>query len=380
VRIAFGVLSLASFCNAEGIQSGAQPACTAAVRGLVWNVEGAAGVADSSQICQKTAGDTYAWSSGVFVNSGTIIAITSGSCAAGWTEATELSGKMPYGTLAANGDVGGTGGSDAVTPAGTNSAPAFTGSALGTHLHGVGTFANSSTSGGTPAGTNATSTVTPSGTITWPAGVPTNASGAFTQGAISWPAGVPTAANESAHTHSVTAAGTNGSVSITPLGTNAASATSGNCAATNIAAGTGSTTACKATAPNLTVSAQTFTGSSTTVGAQTFTGSSVTSGAGSAHTHTLSWPAGVPTIAAGSFTQPTISWPAGVPAFSGSSSTVAAQVFTGSALSTHTHTVSGSSEAVSAGTPAGTVAAPVFSGTQFDNRSAYVKVIFCRKT
>jgi hypothetical protein len=41
---------------------------------------------------------------------------------------------------------------------------------------------------------------------------------------------------------------------------NSATATSGNCATTNIAAGTGSTTACKATAPNLTVPAEAHTG------------------------------------------------------------------------------------------------------------------------
>lgn len=60
------------------------------------------------------------------------------------------------------------------------------------------------------------------------------------------------------HTHTVTA-----------TGTNAASATTGNCAATNLAIGTGATTACKATAPNLTVAAQTFTGSSATSSAVT---------------------------------------------------------------------------------------------------------------
>lgn len=323
MRIALGVLSLASLCNAEGVQSGAQPTCTAAIRGVIWNVEGGAGVADRREVCQKTAGDTYAWYSGVFVPSGAIIAITSGACATGWTEATDLAGKMLYGTIAANGDIGGTGGSDTVTPAGTNSAPAFTGSALGTHLHGVGTYAGAAASAGTPAGTNSTSTVTPLGTIAWPAGVPTYTGSQVTSGAT-----------------------TGG----TPAGTNSTSATSGNCAATNIAAGTGSTTACKATAPNLTVTAQTFTGSALAT-----------------HTHTVT--------ASG-----TNAWPAGVPTLSGSSSTVGAQTFTGSAMGNHSHSMSGSSEAVSAGTPAGTVAAPVFSGTQFDNRSAFVKVIFCRKT
>lgn len=81
----------------------------------------------------------------------------------------------------------------------------------------------------------------------------------------------------------------------------------------------------------------------------------------------ISWPGGVPTIAAGTFTQPTISWPMGVP-------TIAAGVFTqpsfaGSALGTHTHST----------TATGSVSAPSFTGNSADNRSAFVKVIFCSK-
>lgn len=41
--------------------SGAQPTCDASTRGLMWNVEGGAGVADIFQICQKDALDAYAW-------------------------------------------------------------------------------------------------------------------------------------------------------------------------------------------------------------------------------------------------------------------------------------------------------------------------------
>lgn len=87
----------------------------------------------------------------------------------------------------------------------------------------------------------------------------------------------------------------------TPAGTNAATATSGNCATANLAIGTGAATACKATAPNLPVPAETF---------------------------------------------------------------------TGSALATHTH----------ATTATGTVSTPTFAGAAFDNRPAYVNVIFCAKT
>ncbi len=102
----------------------------------------------------------------------------------------------------------------------------------------------------------------------------------------SWPAGVPT----------------NGAIALGSF-VNTATATTGNCATANLAIGTGAATACKATAPNLTVPAE-------------------------GHSGTL--------------TSPTISWPAGVP----------------------THTTS------------------AVTGTlnNFDNRSAFELMIFCKKT
>ncbi len=48
--------------------------------------------------------------------------------------------------------------------------------------------------------------------------------------------------------------------SYTPTGTNTATATTGNCATTNIAQGTSTANACKAVAPNLVVPAEAFTG------------------------------------------------------------------------------------------------------------------------
>jgi len=119
----------------------------------------------------------------------------------------------------------------------------------------------------------------------------------------------------------------------------------------------------------------------------------------------------------------TIAWPAGVPIFSGNAlathihtfGTIAVAAHTvvatkqgasaGNVVTTATHTVSGSTQAITAGTPSGTIAwpagvpifagsvlaththtttatgsvsAPLFTGAQFDNRSAYIKVIFCR--
>jgi len=151
--------------------------------------------------------------------SGIVALILSGSCPSGWSEVAALNGKMLRGTVAANNDVGTSGGNSTITPTGSVAAPTFTGNA-----------------GTVPAET-------------------------FTGNAGTVPA--QTFTGSSATTSAVSAG--------TPAGTNGASATSGNCAATNIAAGTGSTTACKATAPNLTVTAQTFTGSALATHTHTLT-------------------------------------------------------------------------------------------------------------
>lgn len=164
------------------------------------------------------------------VPTGAILLVTSGSCPTGYAEETTLNGKLPLGTLTANGDLGTTGGSDTLTASGTVawpvSVPTFSGSALGTHAHtftgnalgthahelpfqipsttttrqlaaatfGTGTsraatgvsaagVANTTSaavalsqavSAGTPAGTNSSvSAGTPVGTVAWPASVPT---------------------------------------------------------------------------------------------------------------------------------------------------------------------------------------------------------------
>jgi hypothetical protein len=76
----------------------------------------------------------------------------------------------------------------------------------------------------------------------------------------------------------------------------------------------------------------------------------------------VAWPTPVPTIAAGTFTQPTISWPSPVPTIAGG--TFTQPTFAGSALGTHTHTV----------TPTGTNSTSPVSGN-----TAYYKVIACKK-
>ena len=56
------------------------------------------------------------------IPSGSILLIDSGACPAGYSEVPGLDGRMILGTLAAHANVGTTGGSDAITPAGTISA------------------------------------------------------------------------------------------------------------------------------------------------------------------------------------------------------------------------------------------------------------------
>lgn len=239
--------------------------------------------------------------------SGFIGMVISGTCPTGTTEVAALDGKTLFGTVAASANVGTTGGADTITPAGTNSAPSFSGSSATT----------SSDTAGTPAGS-----------IAWPVGVPTNATEAahtHPGSTITWPAGVPTFAGTSStvivnhvHVQSVNSAATGGLSGYTADTSTNTSATSG------------------------------YSTANPTGGSASYTPAG-----------TIAWPAGVPTngaTGAGSAHGHTITWPAGVPTFAGS------------ALAGHTHTL----------TATGTVAAPTFTGTSFDNRSAFVRVIFCQ--
>lgn len=308
--------------------------------------------------------------------SGLITLVISGTCAAGWTEVSALSGKTLIGTVAANGDVGTTGGSDTITPAGTNSAPSFTGSSAATSAVSGGTPAGtvaaptftgtsgstSSDSAGTPAGSNSApaltmNSYTPSGTVAAPV---------FTGTAGTVPAQTFTGTSSTAivnHTHNLvstsftpqvqggTTASTTGThiMTSTAVGgslrsagevTVAATPATGNPASGGVASYTpAGTNGTASFTPTGTIAAPAFTGNGATltgsVASPTFTGSALGS-----HSHTLT--------------------PAG---------TNSSPLFTGSALGTHQHTL----------TATGTVSAPVFSGTSTDNRSAFIKVIFCSK-
>lgn len=66
---------------------------------------------------------------------GDIVIRVSGQCGAGFSEVTELNGVTLVGTLAANGNQGGTGGSDSITPAGVNTLAAVADHASHTHQY-----------------------------------------------------------------------------------------------------------------------------------------------------------------------------------------------------------------------------------------------------
>jgi hypothetical protein len=300
------------------------------------------------------AGDDSRFSAGS-IPSGLVMFVdgTISACPTGYTQVSS-SGNYVLLTTAANADAGTTGGSNSYTPAGTVAAPTFTGTSNQT---------TSAVSAGTPAGTNGTTAFTPSGTVAWPVGVPTFAGSAGTVPAETFtgsPGTVPaqTFTGSSATTSAVSAgtpAGTNGTAAVTSVGTKFTTSSSGSFAFTTLA-GTAS-----AASPTVTVPAEVFTGSALATHTHTLTATGTNA--------TVSFtPAGTNSTAA--FTPAgTVAWPAGVPTFSGGAGTVPAQTFTGSALGTHTHTL----------TPSGTNSAPAFAGTQATLSPTYLKLIPCRK-
>ena len=275
---------------------------------------------------------------------GLLTFVVSGVCPAGWPEVSALSGKTLVGTVAANGDVGTTGGSDTITPTVatlTAGAQTFTGTpGMVPAQVFTGSSANTSAvSAGTPVGTNGTAAFTPAGTngtVTGPAQV------------ITWPAGVPTFAGIALATHQHELPMQLVSNVLTRFIASATFGVGASRAAIGQVANTANTTAA-AVAMSQAVSAGTPAG-------------------------TVTWPAGVPTNATSTIPAET---------FTGTPGTVPAEVFTGSALGTHLHAVTATgTNGTAAYTPAGTNGTSAVTGTlnNFDNRSAFVKVIFCAKS
>ena len=128
--------------------------------------------------------------SGGVVPSGTVMLIVSGTCPSGWSQVASLNGLVVLGTLAANSDVGTTGGSNTVTPTVASTSLTAAAQTVNSLTAAAQTFTGttnqttSATSAGTPAGSNTLGAFS-EGAISWPGGVPTNSGGAFAEGAIS---------------------------------------------------------------------------------------------------------------------------------------------------------------------------------------------------
>lgn len=201
-----------------------------------------------------------------------------------------------------------TGGAKTGTPAGTNSAPIFTGSALGTHSHGAGTLAVSAHSG-TAVGDHAAHTHS----VTSNVAVGDHASHTHTY----------TDVPNHVHTHNA-------------QGSTTAATTGGNVMTSTATGGSSRAMAINTGNPTTGVATGTTAGPSATL-SHSVTNNAVTSGNPSA---TLSH----------SVTQPA------------------------------DHTLSGSSAAVSAGTPAGSVSAPTFTGNSMSVLPPYIVVYMWKRT
>jgi hypothetical protein len=175
--LAIAFSSIASYTYAQ--PPSPCPSATGVYQPLLINSAGTAFWA-----CQS--GGWVSISVGPVIPSGLLTFISSGVCPTGWTEATELNGKTIIGTLAANGNVGTTGGADSITPAGSISALTFT---------------------GTSVNSQAITAGTPSGTIS---ALTTGADSSTTGGVAKAIAQTPifTGSALGTHLHTVTAAGT----------------------------------------------------------------------------------------------------------------------------------------------------------------------------
>lgn len=199
------------------------------------------------------------------LTAGDIIIRLSGDCGAGFAEVAGLDGKMLRGTVAANMNQGGTGGSDTITPEGTIDQATFTGEALAGHSHGVGTYAADAHAG-------------------------------------------TAVADHASHTHAATGLTFTGDL-VAAASTNAL--------------------------PNL-VTGSTTGGAVSPETQATGTIGGTTAGPSATLTHSV--------------TQPSA------------------------------HTLSGTSQSVTGGTPAGSINSQSFTGTQFSNLPAFTRVIFCQKS
>ena len=129
---------------------------------------------------------------------GAVVLIDSGTCPSGYAEDSALSGKTLFGTVAANSDVGTTGGADTITPAGAVAwpagVPAFTGTsstAIVNHVH-IYTSQTATTGSASSYEHGAIDTSSTAAEASIPTNNPTGGVASYTPaGTIAWPAGTP---------------------------------------------------------------------------------------------------------------------------------------------------------------------------------------------
>lgn len=106
--------------------------CFSSAGAQIWDTPCPIGTSPQGQTSNPATGHLRAWlcinpDTGAITSpaiiaslpSGMIFLVLSGTCPVGATEVTALNGKMLVGTIAANGNVGTSGGSDTITPTGT---------------------------------------------------------------------------------------------------------------------------------------------------------------------------------------------------------------------------------------------------------------------
>ena len=211
---------------------------------------------------------SLSFTDGRVVPSGMLILSSTNSCPWGTTEDTSYNGRSILATTIANNNVGTTGGADNITPAGNNSTLTFTGSALGTHSHGVGSYDNAAASAGTPAGTNSALTFTGTASTTVVNHLHTLATGTTSTGNFSQVLGtVDTSSGGTGGTPTQTALGTlsgnptaGGAANYTPAGTINTPTFTGSAMGNHDHTISGSSEAVGAGTPAGTINTPTFTG------------------------------------------------------------------------------------------------------------------------
>lgn len=325
------------------------PTCSAATEKLHWS--------GAAWQCQPDATGAAAG-----LPSGLITLIFSGQCASGWSEVTALNGVMLRGTVAANNDVGTTGGADTITPAGTVAAPSFTGTAATLTHSGTAVADHSYTPAGTNSGAAVSAHAGTNVTLSSHSGTAVADHPSHTHTVTSNVSAADHTINQVVnHTHTVTVNDPGHAHNQRSQTATTGSASSWEHGAIDTSSTAAETLPTDTAATGITATTANPAGGVASITLQhALTNNQVTSGGPSA---TLTHAVTQPSDHTVTVTQP-------------SDHTVTQATFAGTPA-TLPHTVTQPS--AHSYTPAGEISAPSFSGTAFDNRPAFKRVIFCAK-